>query len=236
MLMQTFFKGVLRPLWSLLYPNLCVSCQIQLTYSEKFLCFDCMHELPRTLFQYQAGNLLEQRMKGRLPLRYGASMYFFRKEGKVQDVLHAIKYQNNQDLAFFMGEQFGEALRVCGWVDTIDVLIPVPLSENKQKQRGFNQSEWIAKGLSKAMGTPVNTKALIRTRDTSTQTHKNREERYENVKDAFEVIDWSGLKGAHIALVDDVFTTGSTLESCGIAFLKKHNVEISILTLAFAIE
>jgi ComF family protein len=223
-------------LFHLFYPHVCESCGEELVGNEKIICIACWKDLPKTKFHLQVNNQLEQKFWGRIHVQCATSMYFFNKDSRIQHVLHALKYRNNTDLGIELGRRFGRELEKCNWIEEIDVIIPIPLSKQKEKLRGYNQSEFIAKGMSEILNIEVNTQAVARIKHTDTQTKKSRTERLENMQAAFEVMDSKYLENKHILLVDDVITTGATLESCAETILKVNKTKLSIATLAYAIE
>lgn len=171
---------------------------------------------------------------GRVPVQKAAGYLLFEKSGKVQKILHSIKYNGNKDLAIKMGEWYGESLKAGGHFINCDVIVPVPLHKEKLSQRGFNQSEEFAIGLSKSLGIPVNSDLLVRNEYTSTQTRKSRTERWENVKDVFEVKDQAVAANKAVLLVDDVITTGATIEACCRAIEKAGAKQLNVVSLAYA--
>lgn len=233
---MTSLLNLSKQLFHLFYPNVCEACGEELVGNENIICIACWKDLPETMFHLQVNNPLEQKFFGRIPLEYGSSMYYFNKDSRIQDVLHALKYRNNIDVGIELGRRFGRVIESCTWLKDIDVIIPIPLSNQKMKARGYNQSEYIALGLSEILNIPLNTTSVIRTKHTETQTRKSRAERLENMHSAFEIQNEKDLEGKHVLLVDDVITTGATLESCALRILKEKNTKISIVTLAFAIE
>lgn len=221
-------------LLDLLFPQLCVACGNRMVTQEKFMCFDCWHDLPVSNFHVHPGNKLEQIFWGRVKIEFATAFFVFKKGSNYQHLIHFIKYKGMKELGFETGRRFGiDLLKSTGFA-SIDVIVPVPLHPKKQKLRGYNQSEWIAKGLSESMKKPVSIDNLQRNLHTSTQTRKNRYERWENVENIFEVNHPEEFEGKHILLIDDVVTTGSTLESCALKLLQIANTTVSIATLAFA--
>jgi len=162
-----------------------------------------------------------------------ASYYFFSKKSKVQHLLHELKYHGNKDVGFMIGKLYGYDLLMSEYFKAIDFIIPVPLHPKKLKKRGYNQSEWIAKGLSISMKIPVNTNCLYRKVDSKTQTKKTRYNRWENVGMIFGLHHKEILSNKSVLLVDDVVTTGATLEGCA-QVLQKGNCKVYIVTLACA--
>lgn len=175
-------------------------------------------------------------LAGRVPVKSATCLFEFEKQGRVQKLLHALKYEGQQELGEFLGKQLYESITNSAFFEDIDVILPVPLHENKLKQRGYNQSACVAKGISDACCITLNTSVLMRTGETSTQTKKKKFERWENVGYVFSIADQSVLKNKHILLVDDVITTGATIEGCWQALKEVENIAISIAGIAYAIK
>jgi ComF family protein len=222
-------------LLNLFFPNICQACGQPLLQQEKVICFSCLYKLPKTGFHLHADNPVSRVFWGRVDLNAATSFLFFSKGGKVQHLIHSLKYKGNRETGLYLGKLFGEDLIKSELFNSVDLVIPVPLHPKKRHKRGFNQSKCIADGISKAMKTTVVTNKLIRTIHTSTQTKKSRESRWDNVKNAFEVYGASTLENQHILLVDDVLTTGATLESCARKLLEIPGVRVSVATLAYAL-
>ena len=218
----------------LLFPTLCVTCGKRLVTQEKFLCIDCWLDLPVTNFHHHTGNKVEQVFWGRVKIEFATAYFAFKKGSNYQHLIHFIKYKGMKELGFETGRRFGISLLESTGFCSVDFIVPVPLHPKNEKMRGYNQSEWIAKGISESMKIPISVDNLRRNLHTSTQTRKNRFERWENVENIFEATRPDEFEGKHILLVDDVVTTGSTLESCALQLLQIENVKVSIATLAFA--
>lgn len=217
-----------------LFPSLCVTCENRLITQEKFLCIDCWHDLPVTNFHRYPGNRVDQLFWGRVKIECATAFFSFKKGSNYQHLIHFIKYKGMKELGFETGRRFGISLLESADFNSVDVIVPVPLHPKKQKARGYNQSEWIAKGISESMNKVVSINNLQRNLHTSTQTRKNRYERWENVENIFEIAHPGEFNNKHILLIDDVVTTGLTLESCALQLLQIENVRVSIATLAFA--
>jgi ComF family protein len=218
----------------LIFPTLCVTCGNRLVIQERFLCIDCWLDLPVSNFHLHSGNKVEQLFWGRVKIEFATAYFSFNKGSNYQHLIHFIKYKGMKELGFETGRRFGISLLKSTDFCSVDYIVPVPLHPKKEKKRGYNQSEWIAKGISEAMKIPISVDNLQRNLHTSTQTRKNRFERWENVENIFESTRPEEFEGKHILLVDDVVTTGSTLESCALQLLQIKNVKVSIATLAFA--
>jgi ComF family protein len=179
-------------------------------------------------------NPVEKIFWGRLPLVAAMSEFYFAKGALIQKLIHEFKYKGNKDICEYLGAMIGESLLETNRFKNIDSLIPLPLFEAKEHKRGFNQATILCNGISKVMNIPVEKNNVVRKRFTETQTKKRRTERWENVTDSFEINNSDQIRGKHILLVDDVITTGATLEACGTEILKVEEVKLSIATLAFA--
>lgn len=227
------------PLWlndlvNLFFPNVCVVCGDSLTKQESVVCLTCLVKLPKTGFHMHEDNPVSQVFWGRVKLNSATSFLFFNKGGSVQELMHSLKYKSRKDVGIYLGEQFGNELNRSAFYKTIDLVIPVPLHPKKFRKRGFNQSTTIAKGISNTIHVPVNTDNLVRLVNTDSQTKKSRYNRWENVKDVFGIRNKDELRGKHILLIDDVLTTGATLEACSTILLELENTRVSVATLAYA--
>jgi len=171
---------------------------------------------------------------GRVQVENVGSFLFYRKGNQVQKILHHLKYSGGKEIGAFLGNMYGIQLVQNEQWKTIDMIIPIPLHKKKEKKRGYNQSEWIAKGLSAGMQIPYNTKLLIRTEFTETQTKKNRFSRWKNVEEVFQLTDIEVLRNKHVLICDDVLTTGATLEAAIHKLLATPSVKVSVATLATA--
>jgi ComF family protein len=227
-------RKILQDIFELFYPNTCGLCKHSLSKGEEHICIACLLSLPATNFHTLDNNPVEQILRGRFTFEKATSYYYFNKEGGMQEAMHAIKYVSNIYLAEYFGKKL--ALDLKDWLQPIDLIIPIPLSHKKESQRGYNQSYHLAKGISDASAIILNEDAVRRIKNTATQTKMNRTQRIENMKDAFEWTQPNDLTGKHLLLVDDVITTGATIDSCIQAFPQNIDIKISILSLAVAIE
>jgi len=218
----------------LVFPSMCVACGERLMAQEKFVCLSCWSDLPVTHFHETPDNKVAQLFWGRVPIEHASSYFAYRKGSKYQQLIHSIKYKGLKELGFVVGRKYGLELCNSGAFADVELIVPVPLHPKKKKKRGYNQCEWIARGLAEGMQKNVSADNLYRKVFTSTQTRKNRYERFQNVEGIFGVKMPEALKGKHVLLVDDVVTTGSTLEACAYALLQVEHVKVSIVTLAFA--
>jgi ComF family protein len=218
----------------LFFPKLCIACGNRLITQEKHLCFNCWHDLPITNFHLNDENKVAQLFWGRVRVEHATSFFSYKKGSRYQDLIHFVKYKGLKELGFETGRRFGFVLLDSIHFRDVDIIVPVPLHPKKLKIRGFNQSDWIAAGMAESMQKTISNDNLYRQVDTSTQTQKNRFERWQNVDGIFGVRDPEEFQGKHILMVDDVVTTGSTLEACAFQLLKIENTRVSIATLAFA--
>jgi len=234
--MKAWLKQGLWGLDRLFFPQCCESCSSELKGDEAILCLSCALALPRTAFHHIAENRAYQNFKGRAPIERATSFVYFTKQGMMQHLLHRLKYSNRPGIGVYLGSLMGEELKKTGWLDTIDAIVPVPLHWSKVRQRGYNQAGLFAEGIAKASGMPVWDRFLVRKQATATQTRKSRAERITNVQEAFRLKRPELLAGKHVLLVDDVLTTGATLEACALELKKAGEVLISVATLALAID
>jgi len=225
------FSFTSSPLFHLFYPHNCIGCGSDVIDKENFLCLECVNDLPHTNFAMHANNPLEKKFWGRISLTSAMSEFYFSKESIVQNMIYELKYRGNKKAGFYFGNLMGKSLLNSNRFD-VDILIPLPLFERKERMRGYNQSEILCNGISEIINKPVIRNNVIRKVFTETQTKKHRIERWKNVKDIFFVTDPKSLEGKHILLVDDVITTGATLDACGSEILKIKNVKLSVAALA----
>lgn len=220
---------------NLLYPRVCAACGNSLFRSEEVLCTYCIKQLPRTHFHRYRDTALDKVFWGRSHLEHTSALFYFSKKSRVQHLVHQLKYKGRQDIGIFLGKLLGKELREDA-INCFEVIIPVPLHASKLRKRGYNQSELFARGLSESLEIPYNTESFRRVVASETQTRKSRFARYENVKEIFKVIDPEQLRDKHILLVDDVITTGSTLESCANILLQVPGCRVSVASIAFAVD
>jgi ComF family protein len=219
----------------LIFPRICAACGNSLWKHEDTICHSCEFHLPRTNFHFEVENPVTRMFRGRVPLQSGAAFLYFNKGSKVQKLVHMLKYNGRKDVGVFLGSLYGQTLKYAPQFNAADVILPVPLHKKKYMKRGYNQSEQLALGLSSALKIPVNRHLLLRTKATETQTRKSRFRRFQNVREIFLVNNPAQWHGKHLLLVDDVITTGATLESCIEALLIIPEVKISIVCIATAL-
>lgn len=219
----------------LIYPELCVACGESMPPRDSCFCFRCQLKVSVSDMCRQKENEFTARFLGRLPVESAAAMYYFSRKSPVQQALHRLKYHNQPEIGVKIGRAFGRRLKEAGSFKDVQVIIPVPLHPKKERLRGYNQSAQFAQGLSETLDLPVLNKALLRPMFTETQTRKKRMERFENVESVFALGKPAQIEGTHILLVDDVLTTGATLEECGRLLLLVPGTRLSFATMAMAI-
>ena len=221
-------------LLALVFPSVCAACGESLYKGEETLCTHCRYHLPKTNYHLDKDNPVIRHFWGKVNIYSAASYYFFNKGEKVQNLLHQLKYKGQKEIGIFIGEIYGVELIESPLFSLVDVIIPVPLHRKRKRKRGYNQSELFAEGLAKSMNKEFDFKTIYRAKVSESQTKKTRFERWENVNEIFKLNDTEKLTGKHLLLVDDVVTTGSTLEACATVLLQIPNVKISIATIAYA--
>lgn len=219
---------------SLFFPRFCLACAGPMVKGEEILCTHCITELPKTHYHLLTENQIKNKLAGRLPIQYGWAFLKFRKRGIVQHLLHQLKYNQHPEVGVRLGQAYGWELVQSGFDCQFDLIIPVPLHQSRRRQRGYNQSAKFAEGLSQAMNVPWDETVSIRIQSSETQTHKSKAERWENVKDVFSVDARSKVEDKRILLVDDVITTGATLEACGNHLVSCGCSQLSVACLAEA--
>ncbi len=226
-------KLIFDNLLHLLYPKICVTCGTPLVKNEDVLCTRCLYDIPRTNFHEEKENPVAQLFWGRSRVENATAYFYFGKGSMYQKLLHELKYQGYTDIGNYMGKHIGHTLKTSSFAD-VELIFPVPLHYSKQKKRGYNQSECIAAGIAEAMNKPLVVGNIYRAVNTDTQTRRSRYERWENVNNIFKLRDPDAIKGRHVLLVDDVITTGSTLEACINPLLNVEGVRVSVVTMAVA--
>jgi ComF family protein len=236
-LRNSFLSEIALSAAHLLLPRLCAACNQPLLLQEKALCFSCTLDIPQTNFHHHDENESVIRIAGRIPFKHATSFAYFQGDGLMQHLLHLLKYKGRQDVGRFLGRQAAYALREVSWIKHLDGIIPLPLHARKQKLRGYNQAEVIAAALAKELGLPLLPNALVRIRDTQSQTLMNREQRIANVRDAFQPgPGFQKLNEKKVLLMDDVLTTGATLEAAARPLQTVSGLELNLFTLGIAVQ
>lgn len=224
----------LNDLLSLLFPRLCQACGNHLVRNEEVICTACLLDMPLTGFHLQRENALEQSLWGRCYAERAAAWAYYRRGGKMQHLVHRLKYSGIKEVGSYLGRYYGTILLDSGFMEDIDWLVPVPLHPSRQRKRGFNQAEIICRGISDSTGVPLLPDALLRKKRSDTQTRKSRVERWENVENIFAAGTALLPDESHLLLVDDVITTGSTIESCVNILHEQGRIKVSVAALAVA--
>lgn len=220
---------------SLLYPQVCAACGTLLYRNEEIVCLSCRVLLPKTGFEKDENNPISRIFWGRIPFNSASACFFFSKKGKIQHLIHELKYKKNIDAGLFLGNETAKELSQSSLYQGIDFIVPVPLHPKKIQKRGYNQSEIIGQGMTELLGCKLNSTNLNRAVASTTQTKKSRFARWENVKDIFVLNRPEEFAGKHILLIDDVITTGSTIEACGRVLLQAPGIKVSVAAAACAV-
>lgn len=216
----------------ILFPQLCILCDDALPARGHDLCVSCLHHVAYTDHFRNVDNNLVLHLAGRIPFERGAALLNMRKSGAVHDLLRRIKYHRQWSAAVALGKLYGEQMIQYQWIEDIDVIVPVPLHWRKLRKRGFNQSEKFAVGIQAVTGIAINTDVLIKNKYAESQTGMSRAQRVRNVSEGIMLTQMDQIAGKHILLVDDIITTGATLESCVLELSKAEDVRFSIATMA----
>ncbi len=216
----------------IILPRYCAVCGTILSAGEKDICLNCLYQLPRIEPQHLCE--IERLFWGILPVERASSFIYYRKGSPYNNLLHLIKYKDRPDIAERLAAAAATDLREEGFFDGIDAIVPLPLSKKKERKRGYNQCDYIARGLARVSGMPVIKGCVERTIANETQTHKNRDERWKNVEGIFAVTKPEALQGKHILLVDDVLTTGATIAACAKSITALSDTKVSLFTLAYS--
>lgn len=225
---------MLRHLIDLFFPLVCFGCHRPLLRNEYLICTVCRHELPQTQYYRNPFNEAFYKFYGRIPVEHVSCFVYFRKKGIVQQLIHALKYRGQQEIGRVLGEWYTSDLQTVEIIDTIDYIIPVPLHPRKLRERGYNQVYSFGKALSALLDIPFDDTILFKKTYTKTQSKKRIAKRMQLIADSFEVRFEQRHHGKHFLLLDDVLTTGTTLESCGRQLLTIPETKLSIITIAMS--
>ena len=227
-------KSVISNLLHLFYPHICLGCGTDILEDDHPICLKCLHILPRTDFASSPDNPVEKMFWGRINTHGVTSEFYFVKGNVIQSLIHEFKYKGNKNIGLYLGRMMGRSIEGSDRFKEINALVPLPLFADKERKRGYNQSLVICRGIAEVLNVPVISGNVIREKATETQTRKKRKERWQNVESSFGVINNEELINKHVLLVDDVITTGATLEACATEILKVPGLTLSIATLAYA--
>ncbi len=228
---------MLNDLLSLFFPKVCFTCGTPLSKTEEHICLHCLSDLPKTDYHCATvpeENSINRKFYGKVQLRYVLAYLKFFKKGKVQRLLYQFKYGNRPQIGNQLGYYYGMELKAHGYGEHFDLILPVPLHASRLRSRGYNQSDRFAEGLSLALGLPWSSKTLSRRYKSETQTRKSRVQRWQNVAHIFQVLQVEALKDKRILLVDDIITTGATVEACAQVLLEAGVKELSVAAIAEA--
>ena len=225
---------MLKDFIALIYPPCCVSCNIVLHPHEEHLCLSCYMKLPKTLFTKQANNPVEKVFWGKVPVKVATSLFFYTKKDPTQALLYHLKYNDRPSIGTYLGKMLGQELIQSGRFNHVDIIVPVPLHKSKMNKRGYNQCTFISKGIQEVTNWPIDNSSLVRSSFNKSQTKMNRLSRWLNVETIFKLDTSENLVDKHVLLVDDVITTGSTLEACVKQIILAKPASISIATVAYS--
>lgn len=233
--MKTLITDVANSISHLLFPHNCLGCATDILNDNDLLCAKCFTDLPETNFANSVNNPIEKTFLGRLKIEQATASYYFTKDSLLQHLLKQLKYKSNLEVGLYLGKLLGYHLKASNRFDDVDVLVPLPLNKKKEYKRGYNQAEIICKGIITEFSKPIVNNVSIRSVYTESQTTENRINRWQNMEGVFDVKNQSDIEGKHILLVDDVITTGATIESCGSKILEIKNTRLSIASVAFTV-
>ncbi|HSD08921.1 ComF family protein [Flavobacterium sp.] len=225
---------MLNSLINLFFPKVCAGCKSFMGSNESVICTVCRHELPLTNHHLNTENEAFKKFYGRVPVEYVSTFLYFHKKGMVQEMIHSLKYKGHEEIGTFLGEWYASDLENCEVLKNADVIIPVPLHKKRLKERGYNQVTNFGQALSENLKIPLNESILKRKVYSKTQSKKNLLGRMEGIETVFDVTFGAECSNKHFLLVDDVLTTGATLEACSKALLKIPGAKISIVCMAMA--
>lgn len=225
---------MLQNLINLFFPKVCLSCTNMLGDNEEHICTNCRHDLPVTNFHFDDSDEIKKVLFGRVKIEHGTALLRFQKKGIVQHLIHNLKYKGHQEVGKFLGEWLGTELKDIDCYKKIDTVIPVPLHKNKLKKRGYNQVSLFAIEIANCLNAEYCDSVLVKITNTKSQVNKSRLARWNKSDEIFSVQNIEQLNNKHVLLVDDLITTGATIEACAIQLLKAKNIKISVATMSIA--
>lgn len=224
----------LKSLLRLIYPQLCIMCNSDTPNEGQEFCVDCLINMPHTKHFKQKENLAARKFWARFPFEDAASVLNFYNYSDVKMMMQRLKYEGRKDIGLTLGLMAGKKIQHSNFFKDIDIIVPIPLHPAKQAKRGYNQAAYIGKGISEILSIPMRENVIVKNVYTKSQTRMGRMERIKNVFDSFDLIDKNGIQGRHILIVDDVLTTGATIEACARKLLEAPDIKISIVTACIA--
>jgi len=225
--------NILSNIFDLFFPETCLNCRRTVQIQGKLLCFYCLSELPLTDFSTQVKNQLETSFRGRVPLKAGTSLVYFERKGMVQRLIHELKYAGRPEIGLFFGNWMAAEMQQSNRFEEIDYVVPVPMHPKKQKERGYNQVTGFATAIANKLNAELKPDILRKINNRKTQTSKNRFERFRTLENDYLLHDCANISDKHILLVDDVITSGATIEACSSQLMKQSGVQLSLASMAF---
>ncbi|MEM7484542.1 MAG: ComF family protein [Bacteroidota bacterium] len=223
---------ILNDINNILLPKVCFGCNTQITRGERILCAVCRHELPLTDYNYTDPNTVDHIFYGRIPINKAMSFVFFTKNGIVKNLLHYLKYKNQEQIGAFFGDWIGSSLQEEKMLKNVDIVVPIPLHPKKKQKRGYNQVALFAERIAQSINAEYRDDILLKVVNTKSQTKKDRQLRWENAKDIFQLNVQAKKDFTHVLLVDDVITTGATIEAAAQTLFKIEGICVSVLSIA----
>ena len=235
MLINKYLRAnFIKDSFELFFPETCVNCHRLVEEPNYFICYICISEIPLTHFSFHVNNALENSFKGRVELVSGTSLFYFEKGGLAQQALHEIKYNQKPAIASFFGRWLGDEMVESGRFEGVDLILPLPLYKDKKRQRGYNQSEYFGRELAETLGKDYRDDILFRVTNRDSQTNKNRHQRMQVVENEYRIKDEAYLKQKHVLIVDDIITSGATLQSSSLPLLSVPDIQLSFASIAIA--
>lgn len=229
-----FIDQMIKNLLNLFFPKVCVACHHLLTDNEEHICTSCRHELPLTNYHFEGDDPVKKVFYGRVNLERATALFRFQKKGKVQMLLHNLKYRGHERISEFLGSWLGSELAESTNYKNVDIVIPVPIHKQKRRTRGYNQVTKFGEQIAKSLGAEFNESILVKKNRTATKVFKERRRRWDRSEESLDLINAEELSGKHILLVDDLITTGATIEACSNVLLKAQNIKLSVASMAIA--
>ena len=230
MILSRYFKSIL----GIIFPRLCILCNADTPNEGQDFCTDCLINMPHTNHFRKKENLAAQRILGRVDFVDAASVLNFYNYSDVRWMIHRLKYEGRKDIGFILGQMAGKKMKGSTFFNDIDIIVPIPLHAHRRTKRGYNQAAFFGKGISEITGIAMREDVIVKSKHTKSQTRMSRIERVKNVLDSFSLVDKPGIGGRHILIVDDVLTTGATVEACALALSEAPKIKISIVTACIA--